>query len=138
MTPLCTMSRLAQLQHRQAQHCSRPPGENHTPPDATLFPESLVDSIHLAESPFPPSTTRAQWALFWLLSPSGTLPTTKRYAIQASLFFPYRLVAHLVPPSITSVASLLLVLGTSREVPKNPIAPHASLITKHAHLVITT
>ena len=52
--------------------------------------------------------------------PSGIIFSAKRHAFQAYLVFPYHLTAHLKPLGATLVASLVLVFGALKQVPKNP------------------
>ena len=109
--PLCTWNCLAQLPRRQAKQLSKLPGGHHTPPSATCFPDSLFDSFLLARPPLLPSTMHSS----------------------VFLVSRYYLMVHPVSQGATPVESLLLVLGTSKAVAKNPNTPHAILNTNHVY-----
>jgi len=69
------------------------------------FPKPLPDLFRLAGSHFPPSAMRSKLLWFFLITWQHT-PSRQR--------------AHLKPLGATPVASLLLVFGTLKQVPKNP------------------
>jgi len=48
---------LALPKHRQANTCSKPPGNNSLPPGATLSVIPLLVAYRLVEHPLPPGTT---------------------------------------------------------------------------------